>query len=205
MTQREVLVVGAGIIGLTTALRLAAAGFEVSIVSADDPLDTTSVLATAMVGPTFGLAGPRVSAWEAATVEVFRSTEAEAPGVRNGRGRFIAEGEGFIPPGADKLAGFAICSNSERAPGHRTGFWGEVPLVHMDDYVPHLVEQATAEGISIERIRLASLAETQQMAPRVVNCAGVGTRHLVHNYGHGGLGVSLSWGCAEEVVGLLTR
>jgi D-amino-acid oxidase len=28
---------------------------------------------------------------------------------------------------------------------------------------------------------------------------------LIHNYGHGGAGVTLSWGCAAEVVGLLQR
>lgn len=30
-------------------------------------------------------------------------------------------------------------------------------------------------------------------------------RHVVHNYGHGGAGVSLSWGCARDVLEILQR
>ena len=32
-----------------------------------------------------------------------------------------------------------------------------------------------------------------------------GTRRIVHCYGHGGAGVTLSWGCADDVVGLAER
>ena len=28
---------------------------------------------------------------------------------------------------------------------------------------------------------------------------GVGTKFVVHNYGHGGAGITMSWGCAVQV------
>ena len=33
----------------------------------------------------------------------------------------------------------------------------------------------------------------------------IGERRVVHNYGHGGAGVTLSWGCAEEVANLVSQ
>ena len=34
----------------------------------------------------------------------------------------------------------------------------------------------------------------------VVDAERVGNKLLIHNYGHGGAGITLSWGCADEVV-----
>ena len=36
-----------------------------------------------------------------------------------------------------------------------------------------------------------------------VEAQPLGAARLVHNYGHGGTGVGLSWGCAREVVALV--
>jgi len=38
----------------------------------------------------------------------------------------------------------------------------------------------------------------------VVEAQRFGNKLLVHNYGHGGNGVTLSWGCARDVVSLVS-
>jgi D-amino-acid oxidase len=38
-----------------------------------------------------------------------------------------------------------------------------------------------------------------------VEAESLGETLLVHNYGHGGTGVALSWGCAQEVTALVGR
>ncbi len=48
----------------------------------------------------------------------------------------------------------------------------------------------------VRPVRSTVRVEAEQVAPG---------RLLVHNYGHGGAGITLSWGCAEEVVELLEK
>ena len=48
---RRITVVGAGVIGLTTALDLAAAGHDVTVLTADPPAATTSAIAGAIWFP----------------------------------------------------------------------------------------------------------------------------------------------------------
>ncbi len=119
--QADAVVVGAGIIGLTSAIRLAEAGVRVRVVAAAPPLSTTSALATAMIGPSFGLFGDQVDTWEAATwAELTRGPD--QPGVRVCRGRFATRTAGMIPPTADQLSGCAPVAPGKLPAGFAEGF-----------------------------------------------------------------------------------
>jgi D-amino-acid oxidase len=174
----EALVVGAGVIGLTTGIRLAEAGTETQIITLDEPLRTTSMLATAMVGPTFGLGGPRASQWEAITMREV-TAEPFPPGVHRCRGRFVARQTNMIPPGADLLPDFAVCDQEELPEGYHSGFWATVPLIDMAPYLDYLVARFTAAGGEIKLGTVTSLSDAVSIASKVANCSGLGARELV--------------------------
>src|SRR5215210_4260196 len=67
----RVIVVGAGVIGLTCAVRLLEAGHRVDVVARDLPLETTSAVAAAIWYPYRALPQDRVTAWSAASYAVF--------------------------------------------------------------------------------------------------------------------------------------
>src|SRR3712207_8552898 len=63
----RVLVVGAGVTGLSCAVRLLERGHEVSVVARDLPLETTSAVAAALWYPFLAHPPERVEAWAGAT------------------------------------------------------------------------------------------------------------------------------------------
>jgi D-amino-acid oxidase len=174
----DVLVIGAGVIGLTTAIRAAEAGMEVRVLAADPPRETTSAVAGAMVGPLLTPPGDRSRAWAQATIDEL-ITGPVSPGVRVTRGMLAARPAGMLPPFAEEIPGFRLCAPEELPPGFGTGFWVELPLVDTPIYLDHLVERLQAAGGELELGRVASLADAARAAPRVANCAGLGARELV--------------------------
>jgi D-amino-acid oxidase len=174
----DVLVVGAGVIGLTTAIRTAEAGAAVLVMAADPPRETTSALAGAMAGPLLTPPGDRSRVWGQATVDELTARPG-IPGVRVARGLLAARPAGMLPPFAEEIPGFRLCRPEELPTGFETGFFGELPLVDTPVYLDHLVERLQAAGGELRIGRVASLAEAARLAPRVANCAGLGARELV--------------------------
>lgn len=178
----DAVVIGAGVVGLTTGICLAEAGINVLILTAHKPSATTSVLATAMVGPTFGRGGPRAQEWEAVTLREVIGPPIP-PGVHLCRGRFVARVAEGVPPNTKGLPGFKVCTAAELPDGYKSGFWAEVPLISMPLYVDHLVERFSAAGGELEIRRIERLSEAAALARRVANCSGLGARDLVPDSG----------------------
>jgi D-amino-acid oxidase len=79
----DVLVVGAGVSGLTTAVCLAEAGMRVTILAAAPPAETTSSVAGAIWGPHLVEDSPRTARWALVTLAQLREFAADpATGVR---------------------------------------------------------------------------------------------------------------------------
>lgn len=173
----DALVIGAGISGLTTAITLAEVGRRVRIWSAAPTAETTSTLASAMVGPNFAPPGDRLRDWQRETVTRLTASPS-TPGVAIRDGLLVARPAGPPPPYADEAPGFRPADPEEMPAGYGTGFWVRLPLVDMPVYLDHLVDRFGAAGGEIQLRTVDTLAEAVAACPRVVNCTGLAARTL---------------------------
>lgn len=173
-----VTVVGAGVIGLSTGIRLAEHGHSVRSVTVDEPTATSSMAATGMVGLAFAQLMDRVPGWERATVaemDTIRSTGVDA-GVRIERCLLGSRSSDARPPGIDGWPGYRSAGPDELPAGFPYGFWLDMTVVDMTHYLPYLADRYRAAGGTIEIGRVESLDDLA--GDVVVNCAGIGARAL---------------------------
>jgi len=174
----SVVVIGAGISGLTTAVCLAEAGSEVRVDTERLPRATTSAAAGAMWDPY--LAEPRdlVERWSRGTLaELTALSEAADTGIR------LVEGthQSLVPcdmPDWGRIVGARPCLPEELEDGYVTGWRYRAPLVDMPRYLDYLVRRLQRAGGSVRQHRHDSLDDALREAPVVVNCTGAEARFL---------------------------
>jgi D-amino-acid oxidase len=173
--ERRVLVVGAGVVGLTCAVRLLEAGHRVDVVARDLPRETTSAVAAALWYPYRALPQDRVAAWAATSYAVFDALADTDPesGVRMLTGTEVLPG-----PRPDPWWRGAVPSlerTREVPPGWPEGWRFVAPVVDMPVYLDWLVERLEGLGGTLTRLNLRGLPTAPGL---VVNCSGLGARLL---------------------------
>jgi D-amino-acid oxidase len=175
----RITVVGAGVSGLTCAVRLAEAGHTVDVLARELPLETTSAVAGGIWLPFLAEPVDKVARWARTTYEVLRDLTDDGSGSPSTGVAFrdgYLLGTGPVRPawteGLADLIGLAPVANP--APGHPDGWHARVPLVDMTRYLPYLAERLRSAGGTITRLPLTALP------PRglVVNCTGLASRAL---------------------------
>lgn len=93
--------------------------------------------------------------------------------------------------------GWVVCGGTDVS-----GSWDTVPDPSVHEAIVRRVRSAVPE-LAQARV-LGSRVGLRPVAAAVsLTASEVGGRRVVTNHGHGGAGVTLSWGCAEEVVRLV--
>jgi D-amino-acid oxidase len=177
----RVIVVGAGVVGLTTAVRLLEAGCDVRVVADATVAGTTSYVAAGIWFPTH--AGPpgKVAVWGRRTLEVLAGQARDSvPGVVMRESLALYRQPPGRPDWAAAVGHVREATAAELPPGYAYGLRFAVPQAEMPVYLPWLMRQVRERGGEIVTRHVAKLAELSGAGvDALVNCPGLAARDLV--------------------------
>ncbi|MFI9051454.1 FAD-dependent oxidoreductase [Streptomyces sp. NPDC053427] len=180
----EVLVIGGGVIGLTSAVTLAEAGHRVRVVSREAAGGTTSAVAGGLCWPYRIRPYERAVRWSLRSFEVLealarRPAETGSRMVTGTMTDAAPERDDDLAAWYDAVPGLRRARPDELPAGCPAGWRARTPLVDMPAHLSYLERRLTHAGGTVERRSLASLEAAGQEAAVVVNCSGLGARELV--------------------------
>lgn len=168
----RVVVIGAGVVGLSCAVRLLERGHEVGVVARDLPLETTSSVAAALWYPHRAFPFERVTAWSATTyVELAKLATDEQTGVVLRRGTQLLRAREPRPWWSTAVP--ELLEIEHVLPPYRAGWEMEAPVIEMPVYLRWLQDRVEALGGTVTRMALSALPTTGAV---VVNASGLGGR-----------------------------
>ncbi|MDO5629600.1 MAG: FAD-dependent oxidoreductase [Mobilicoccus sp.] len=176
--MERVIVVGAGVTGLSCAVRLLEAGHEVHVLARDLPPETTSAVSAALWYPYKATLQPRVQEWGARAYEVFTElADIEGTGVRLRRGTEMLRSAAPDPTWVHGLRDYARTDDASEPYVASRSFVS--PVADMSIYLPWLRTRVAELGGTVTRLPLADLPRPEHGV--VVNTAGLGARGLAHD------------------------
>jgi D-amino-acid oxidase len=176
----RVLVVGAGVVGLTCAVRLAEDGHDVHVLARDLPQETASAVAAAWWYPYRASPPERVTAWAARTYVVLEALATDPDSGVVMRDSVEVHRSSAGEPWW-RTAVPALTHDREGLPAGYVDSWCfRAPVVEMPVYLDRLMGRLEAAGGGLTRLALAALPVHADV---VVNCSGLGSRLLADDLG----------------------
>lgn len=177
--SEPITVIGCGVIGLTSAIRLREAGHAVTIVARDLPPATTSNVAAAVWFPYKAFPLDRVLAWSRTSLDVYYAEALDpASGVQLATFIDLFDAPAADPWWREAVRRFWRPAPNELPAGYADGHACEAPVIETPVYMTRLVRRFTALGGRIERRAVRDLGAVAGAGRIVVNCAGLGAREL---------------------------
>ena len=178
----RILVIGAGVSGLTTGLSLLRDGHEVTVWAKDVPPNTTSNRAAAVWYPYRAAPIDRVTYWGATSYRTFVRLAKEEPEA----GILVStvfdlrvEHDDALPMWASEVGSVRHATADELPPGYADAFVFDTPVIDTSIYMNYLRTAFEQAGGQIEQRAVDSLDDAFAASNVVVNCAGLGSRELV--------------------------
>jgi D-amino-acid oxidase len=181
----NITILGCGVIGLTTAVRLAEDGYPVTIRTWKVPPDTTSDKAAAFWSPYRIHEDAQTFLWIGDTYRILQEISAvPGSGVSMTRLRkYLKDAEDqsdrwwleAVPEGA-----YSSVPEKELPSGYAHGWSADVPLMETPRYLPYLMDRLRrAGGKIIKSEKITDIRRCLSPDTLVVNCTGLGSRDLV--------------------------
>eukprot|EP01116_Phalansterium_solitarium_P024772 TRINITY_DN9169_c0_g1_i1.p2 TRINITY_DN9169_c0_g1~~TRINITY_DN9169_c0_g1_i1.p2 ORF type:complete len:335 (-),score=100.52 TRINITY_DN9169_c0_g1_i1:438-1442(-) len=183
MAGKRAIVLGAGVIGLTSALKLLESGWEVKIYGDKIMSETTSGGIAAWWEPYLSQPEDKVFVWAQMALKDFLAIQHDrAAGIEwRDSYEFVAK-EWPVKPRWLQLLRHRNVEKSEIPSGYKDGVWYRSFLIEMQRFLPWLLARIGEHGGVLERRTVKSLDELAHdpFAPHVVvNCCGLGAFELL--------------------------
>ena len=174
----DCVVIGAGVSGLSSAIRLLEAGHSVRVLAREFSPDLVSDVAAALWYPFLAHPIEKTDRWGAETYTELKRLGEEEPmsGITMRFGREYLREVVELPGWRKDITHFRVLDSGEIPEGWIFGWEFESPIIEMHHYMPWLLQRTRDLGGIIEESVVEDLAEIS--AEVIVNCSGIGAREL---------------------------
>jgi D-amino-acid oxidase len=173
-----VIVLGAGVSGLTTAIVLAEAGHPVQVLAAARSPETTSNVAAAFWYPYRTMPSARSIRWAVTSYDQFVALcEVPEAAVTMRRAYDFARDPLARPWWADAVQDLRPVDAETAPDGFAHGWSFDAPVIDTRAYMPYLERRLAGAGVRIEAAHVEHFDALPE-GETIINCSGLGSRTL---------------------------